>query len=132
MSAPRWAYNALFPRVSYFGEPGLIGPANVVDLHPTVEYKVSDELRISADWAAFWRQSTSDGLYGPAGFPVRPGGTSRAHYIGNQLQFGLQWDPDRHVTFNAAYAHFFAGSFVQESGPGEDTDYVQFWVTFRF
>ncbi|WP_428978619.1 alginate export family protein [Chenggangzhangella methanolivorans] len=29
-------FNALFPKGKYFGEIGLIGPANLVNLHPVI------------------------------------------------------------------------------------------------
>jgi len=43
-----------------------------------------------------------------------------------------EWRPDRHFTITAAYAHFFAGAFLKETGPGKDVDYASLWATFRF
>jgi hypothetical protein len=44
----------------------------------------------------------------------------------------LQWSISRHFTASAAYAHFFAGEFLEQSPSGEDVNYVSGWVTFRF
>ena len=125
-------FHALFPRGAYFGEPALIGPANIIDLHPAVEAWPSPGCRIYADWDAFWRQSTADGLYGSSLVPLRSGASSGKRWIGSQVQLGTEWQIQRHVTVAAVYAHFFAGSFLEESGSSEDIDYVSAWVTVKF
>jgi hypothetical protein len=78
-------FNALFPRGNYFGELALIGPANIVDLHPSLDLKVADRLTVTFDWDFFWRQSLHDGIYGPPGNLLRSGRTSRARYVGDQV-----------------------------------------------
>jgi hypothetical protein len=125
-------FNALFPRGSYFGEPALLGPANFFDVHPSIERELREGLRVYADWDFFWRQSLGDGLYGTATNLLRSGAGSGRRFVGSQIQVGVEWDVDRHVTVNAAYAHFFASRFLEETGPGEDVDYVSVWVTLKF
>ena len=49
-----------------------------------------------------------------------------------QVQVLGEWRIQRHLTLTAAYAHFFAGSFLDESTPGKDVDYVSTWLTFKF
>jgi hypothetical protein len=41
-------------------------------------------------------------------------------------------DIARHLSFVAIYGDFFAGSFLKESGPGEDVDYVTTWLAYKF
>src|SRR5262249_11353323 len=65
-SAGLQTFNALFPRGGYFSEAALIGPANLVDLHPSITLQPSAVLTVTADWDFFWRQSTGDGVYGPS------------------------------------------------------------------
>jgi hypothetical protein len=125
-------FNPLFPRGSYFSETALIGPANHIDLHPSTELHITDSLRAVLDWDFFWRESTRDGIYGNAVNLIRSGLTSNARYVGNQVQFLTEWQANRHLVVTAAYAHFFAGEFLKESGPGEDVDYASVWATFRF
>jgi RNA polymerase sigma factor (TIGR02999 family) len=59
-------FNPLFPRGAYFSETGLIGPANHIDLHPSLDLNPSDQLKVTLDWAFFWRESASDAIYGNA------------------------------------------------------------------
>jgi hypothetical protein len=80
----------------------------------------------------FWRESDSDGIYGNAVNLVRSGSGSDARYVGNQIQMLIEWEVNRHFTFNTAYAHFFAGKFLKETRPGKDVDYASVWVTFKF
>jgi hypothetical protein len=78
-------FNALFSRGAYFGEIGLIGPANFIDIHPTAEVELSETVSFNTDWVLFWRQSLRDGIYGNAVNLLRSGRTSRARYIGSQV-----------------------------------------------
>jgi hypothetical protein len=125
-------FNPLFPRGAYFGEPALIGPANHIDVHPQLELGLLRNLTLTVNWDCFWRESTHDGIYGPAVNLIQTGKTSDARYVGNQAEAMLEWHVDRHLTFTADYAHFFAGDFLKETTPGKDVDYFSAWVTFRF
>jgi hypothetical protein len=125
-------FNPLFPKGSYFTESALIGPANHIDLHPSVTLHLTDALTVTLENDTFWRESVDDGLYGPAVNLLRSGANSRARYVGTQPSIVFEYEPNRHLTFVASYSHFFSGRFIKESGPGEDVDYVTAWVTFRF
>jgi hypothetical protein len=125
-------FNPLFPKGSYFGEPALIGPANHIDVHPSLDMALSRNVTLNFNWDFFWREKTQDGIYGPALNLLRSGQTSDARYVGNQVEAVLEWQIGRHFTVVADYAHFFAGDFIKESGPGKDVDYFSAWVTFRF
>ena len=125
-------FNPLFPRGAYFGEPALIGPANHIDVHPQLELALHKTLSLALNWDWFWRESTHDGIYGPAVNVIQSGKTSDARYVGDQAEALLEWRIDRHFTFTADYAHFFAGDFLRETTPGKDVDYFSAWATFRF
>jgi len=125
-------FNALFPRGAYFGEPALIGPANIIDLHPAIAVVPTDGLRCYADWDVFWRASVHDGIYNAALVPLRSGVGSDRSLIGNQLQVGAEWRAQRHATLSLVYAHFFAGPFLRDTGAAEDVDYVSAWITLKF
>lgn len=125
-------FNALFPRGAYFNESALIGPANLIDIHPSIELKHSRSVSISLDWDFFWRESTQDGIYGPAGNLVRSGQTTDHRYLGNQPSIRTDWRTSRHCSLGATYAHFFSGKSIGETGPGRDVDYFSFWITYLF
>src|SRR6185295_3754013 len=79
-------FNPLFPRGAYFGEPALIGPENHIDVHPQLDFAITKTMTLTFDWDWFWRESTRDGVYGPAVNLVQSGQTSNARYIGNQAE----------------------------------------------
>jgi hypothetical protein len=60
-----------------------------------------------------------------------PGGDG-ARFVGNQPSIGAEWDVGRHTALSASYAHFFAGDFIKQSGPGKDVDFVAVWLTYKF
>jgi len=125
-------FNPLFPKGAYFGEPALIGPANHIDVHPQQELALRRNVMLTLDWDCFWRESTHEGIYGPAVNLIQSGQTSNARYVGHQAEMMLEWRLDRHITLAADYAHFFAGDFLKQTTPGKDVDYFSAWVTFRF
>ena len=63
---------------------------------------------------------------------MRSGKSSNARYIGSQPQGQLEWDVERHLMLVAIYAHFFAGPFLRESGPGKEVDYLTTRLTYKF
>ncbi len=125
-------FNPLFPRGAYFGEPALIGPANHIDIHPQLDVALRKNVLLTLDWDCFWRENTHDGIYGPAVNVIQSGQTSNARYVGHQAEAMLEWRLDRHITFVADYAHFFAGDFLKQTTPGKDVDYCSVWMTVRF
>ncbi len=125
-------FNPLFPKGAYFSEDNLMGPANFIDVNPTLDLHFSDRLGLTLNWDFFWRESERDGIYNNAVVPVRSGINSNARYIGSQPQAQVKWEIDRHLTFFLFYAHFFAGPFIRESGPGRDVDYMTTWLAYKF
>lgn len=125
-------FNPLFPKGAYFSEDGLIGPANFININPSVELHLPKNLTLTANWDFFWRESLHDGVYNNAVVLVRSGTTTSARYIGSQPQVQFEWDVQRHLTIVAIYAHFLAGPFLRDSGPGQDVDYVTTWISYKF
>ncbi len=125
-------FNPLFPKGAYFSEDNLIGPVNFIDINPTIDLHFTDRLGLSLNWDFFWRESERDGIYNNAVVLVRSGKKSNARYIGSQPQAQLEWDIDRHTTFILCYAHFFAGRFIKETGPGKDVDFMTTWLAYKF
>ncbi len=125
-------FNALFPKGAYFSEADLLGPYNLVDLHPSIQLSVGRTVTITPDADFFWRQSTRDGIYSTPGVLLASGTASDARYIGCHASVQAEWRVDRRTTFVAQYLHFFPGPFLREATPGRPVDFVTTWVSFRF
>ncbi len=125
-------FNALFPKGAYFSEADLLGPYNIMDLHPSVTVPIGRGVTVSADADYFWRQSTRDGIYDMPGNLIVSGREARSRYIGAHANVMLEWEATRHLSFTANYLHFFPGPFLREVGLGHAVDFVGLWATFKF
>lgn len=73
-----------------------------------------------------------DGIYSNALSVIQAANGSGSRYVGNELSLILDWKISRHVNVRASYARFFAGSFLKDTGPGEDQDYYSVFVKYQF
>ncbi len=133
-------FNQLFPLGhAYFGYIDVIGRQNIIDLHPGVELTLAKEKRnvkklaLRADYHLFWRYSDEDAIYGVGGAIQRADGGSDAAFVGSELDLLLNWQIDRHTAAYFGYSHFFAGDFIDESGPADDDiDFFYAAITYTF
>jgi hypothetical protein len=79
----------------------------------------------------FWRYSNSDAIYAPPGNIAIPALNTGTAYVATAVDANLQWNIQRHLTFNASFVHFFTGSYVHAVGGG-DVNYVSTTLTFVF
>ncbi|SIO33619.1 Alginate export [Singulisphaera sp. GP187] len=132
-SANLQTFNPMFPTGAYLNLANPIGPANFIQVHPTADVRLGDDLMLKADWAFVWRQSINDGIYGPfVGPPIRTGQLSQKRFVGSSPAVTLTWNATRHLTLLASYVHFFAGPFLKETPPGRDMDYATLWIDYTF
>jgi hypothetical protein len=123
-------FNPLFPRGAYFSQANLIGPMNLVDLHPGLSLTPIEGLEITLDWDFFWRESLEDGLYLPSTAPQIAGAGNPARYVGSQGAVLAEWQATPHASLGVTYSHFFAGPFLQFAGRGNDVDFVGLWIRY--
>jgi hypothetical protein len=125
-------FNAMFPRGKYFGEIGLIGPANLINVHPIVGIDLGSGWSLSGSTVFYWRESLDDGLYGVAGQLLRSGKNSKARYIGTQADITLSWDVTRNLSFGLAYSMLVPGQFIKDTGPSKTIHFIGAETLFRF
>lgn len=117
------SFFALYPRGAYFGEIAVIGPSNLIDVHPSFRLNLSPSMHLITDFDWFWRQHTGDGVYGPGLTLIRAASGSGATYVGNQWAQTFEWAIHPHTTFELYYARFYPGSFLKETGPSQPVQY---------
>jgi hypothetical protein len=125
-------FNALFPRGKYFGEIGLIGPANLINVHPTVGIHLGSGWSLSGAAVFYWRESLADGVYGAPGNLIRSAESSRSRYIGTQADVVLGWEARRNLSFEVSYSTFAPGQFLKDTGPAKKVRFVGAETLFRF
>lgn len=126
-------FNPLFPRGAYFDEASIIGPQNLIDLQPGLEFALTSSLKLTASCDFVWRESLEDGVYGVALNLQVPSGASRARYVGTFPSLALAWQVGRHWNLTLNYVACLFGGFVREAAPGQrDGNYCSAVATFRF
>lgn len=124
-------FNALYPRGAYFGLVALIGPANLIDLHPSIEWQLSKSWKLSADYDRFWRHSTRDAIYGPNTLPVVADGGD-APFIGDQLSIHAEWESPPHWSIVPELAHFLPGPALREAKADKSVFFTAITAQFKF
>jgi len=126
-------FNPLFPRASYFNEASLIGPQNLMDLQPGVEFSLTKSLKLVTSCDFVWRESLDDAVYGVSGNVQVAPGRSNARFVGTFPAVSLAWQATRHLGFAANYVAYLFGDFVTQSQPYQHNgNYVNASATYRF
>lgn len=126
-------FNPLYPRGGYFGFNPLVGPANLIDLHPYASYSASDKLDLQADLVLNWRYSLQDGIYRPSGNFNTGGSDSKQRYIGTTYLLSAEYRPGRFFSANMGAQYFKAGAFIQDIlQPATDSWFYNIQFTFKF
>ena len=113
-------FNPLFPKGAYFGLAALIGPSNLIDVHPYIELAIAKDLSWQSDYDLFWRNSINDGIYGPNVQLVYSGSGTSSKHIGQQLGTALVYTPDMFLYFRGEFTWFNAGRYSKQAGTGKD------------
>jgi hypothetical protein len=117
----------------------VVGRENIIDLHPGLTVTLArDEqfaklVTLRSDLHEFWRESSEDSLYNAAGGVQRaaaPGVGSK--YVGSEIDLLLNWQVDRHLCAYTGYSHFFAGTFLQDTGAHNDIDFFYAALNYSF
>lgn len=132
-------FNQLFPLGhAYFGYIDVIARQNIVDLHPGLELTLANngryakKLSLRTDYHLFWRAEENDGVFNAGGGLLRAAGGNDEREIGSELDLLLTWQVDRHLSAYFGYSHFFAGDFIEQTGPGDDIDFAYAAVQYTF
>lgn len=125
-------FNPLYPRGGYFGLAALIGPANLVDVHPSISFELSGKLSFDIDDDIFWRYSHNDGLYAVNMSLIYPDGNTTETKIGNQLSAGLIYSPNQFLYFRGELTWFKAGDYLKLVGAGKDILFTGFTAQLKF
>lgn len=110
-------FNALFPKGKYFGELSPIGPRNIVNLNPSVDFDLGKGVTVELAAARFWRESRGDGICDIPGGLIRRADGSGARHIGDQVEISASWQASALLSFTASLSAFRPGAFIRDTGP---------------
>lgn len=124
-------FDPLFPSAhQFFGAFDAVGRSNVVALSGGVTARPLPATTVRIVAHRFWRASTDDALYSAIGAVLRRPGSSGARDVGTELDVTVAYRIDEHARVGAGWAHFFADSFLEATGPGRDGDFVWLWLEY--
>ena len=126
-------FNALFQSGTYSGRAQLLGPSNSIRFEPTVTFAPARQVRVSAGWGFYWRQSVYDALYSISGRVIVPSNGVTDRYEGSRPTVQFDWQLARHLSAHVNCIYAFNGRFEERSvGATRTMSYVSPWVTYRF
>ncbi len=136
------SFQNLFPsNHDKYGLMDLFGWRNLHNARVQLSAKPAKSVEASLSYHAFWLADTSDywsrnggssavRLTTPDGRDVRTIGARS--FAGQALDFVVKWTPTPWLALDLGYSHFFAGTYLRDTGPHDDADfgYVQTQVHF--
>lgn len=125
-------FNPLFPRGGYFGLAALIGPENLIGVHPSISFKPYRVLNISLDYDRMWRYSINDGIYAPSNRLIYTGRNATGKLIGNQYSLISDYTPDKFLSFSAVLTWFDAGDYLRQVSPGKNVFFIGLTTQAKF
>ncbi|GGN07434.1 alginate export family protein [Dyadobacter beijingensis] len=125
-------FNPLYPRGAYFGLASLIGPYNLTDVHPYVQWEVCRRITWSMDYDLFWRMGREDGLYAVNGALIHDGRGIKHKGIGKQLGTDVNFRPGRFLDFKVEFTWFDTGKFLRFAGLGKSIYMAGFTAAVKY
>src|SRR5690606_27060057 len=123
-------FDALYPRGAYFGRVARFGPSNLIDVHPYVSTKFN-RLSVEVDYAAFWRYSMEDGVYGAAMTLDYPSLNSE-RFIAHQVGIIAGYRFNQAIGMELEGNVIFPGPFLQESNMNDILYHIVFTTEVKF
>ena len=143
MDSESETFSQLYPLGhAFLGYIDAVGRQNIVDARVTLgAWPVPKKLKVWGDLHWFWRANDDDALYNAGGALQRaatyvtPGGRTVAsgeRFVGAEADLTLSYQFTRYTTLLMGYGHFFAGEFLDTTGPTDDVDFLYTSLEFKF
>lgn len=106
-------FDALYPRGAYFGKVAKFGPSNLIDVHPYINTTFNN-FWFEIDFAAFWRYSLEDGVYGAALALDYPD-LNNSRFIAHQIGVIVAYEFNSFINIGVESNVIFPGTFLREN-----------------
>jgi len=127
------SFNPLYPKGGYFGFNPLIGPSNLIDIHPYLTLNFTDRFLFQIDLVYNWRYSLQDGIFHPGGSFNIAGSNSIARYIGTTYLLSADYRINNHFSLSAGYQYFRVGGFIKDVVPvNANSRFFNTQLSFKF
>lgn len=109
-------FNALYPKLPYFSEAGLVAPANLIDLHPSLQLQPLPSLQLSLQLDLIWRHRRSDAVYAPPLQAYADSAGAGGRFVARQWIVDASWQPLRDWELAAQWVRFEPGALLRGVG----------------
>ncbi len=118
-------FNQLFPLGhAYLGFADVVGRQNIVAASGGLDLRPADRLDVKLTAHHFRRADAGDGLYNAGGGLSRAPSPGASIAVGNELDLTVGYRFDQHVSALLGWSRFFAGGFIEDTGPAEDANFL--------
>lgn len=125
-------FRQLFPFGHYYmGWADIVGRQNIRDLNCHLYVFPTPWITCWTQFHHFHLANAKDALYNPAGIPLRrdPSGNAGT-YVGNELDFIVNFHLTRHADIMFGYSHLYGASFLAETGKFDSAE--QLFVQYNY
>ena len=124
-------FSHLFPLGhAYFGHMDAVARQNVIDFSGGVTLKPARRLTVSVKEHNFQRASKSDALYNAGARVIRAAAPGAPASVGSEIDLMVKYKAQRHVIVGGGWGHFFAGKFLEATGPAKDVNFAYMWLQY--
>ncbi|TRZ43561.1 alginate export family protein [Robertkochia solimangrovi] len=123
-------FDAMYPRGAYFGRVARFGPANLIDIHPYINFTLS-KFFFELDYDAFWKYSRNDVVYDAALMPAYTENRNST-FIAHQIGSFLSYEYNNHLSFELETNFIIPGKFLIDSELEDTLYHFVFSMEFRF
>jgi hypothetical protein len=118
----------LFDSTHHYSSWDLWTWQNVIGPRIRLECQPLQKLKFDTSYGAYWLASDSDAWVVPN--RRDPFGRS-GDCVGQEVDLRLRYQLDPRVELEIGYSHFFAGPFVENTGPADDADFFYVATTLK-
>lgn len=111
-------FNALYPKLPYFSEAGLVAPSNLIDLHPSLQLQPLPSLQLSLELDLIWRHRRSDAVYAPPLQAYAESAGAAGRFVARQWIVDASWQPAPAWEFAAQWVRFQPGAALRGAQRG--------------
>ena len=128
------AFQNLYPtNHPNYGYMDVFSWSNMHDVVLHLSAKPCAKLIAGADLHAFWLADTADTWRrANAKTPVRPASPGASSFAGMEADLLLNYTVSKNCSLTAGYSHFFAGSYLDDTGTGDDADFFYLISGLKF
>lgn len=127
------SFSNLFPTNHvHYGYMDLASLRNMNNVKLSVEAKPGESWKLEIAYHGFFLDSNKSAWFNAGQAVIRPATPGAGRTVGHEIDLLAGWKASERLHVLAGYSHFFAGSFVDDSGADDDADFFYMQTALKF